>query len=83
MTEGVETGGKARLPLLQLLTMVSHLDNYVAMVPGPAGYYATHLVYKISSIVGWLAGYKPWFEEYTPSRLHAVAAAGAGKSKLT
>jgi hypothetical protein len=83
MTEGVETRGKARLHMLQLLTMVSHLQSYVVMVPGPAGYCATHLVYNVSSIVGWLAGYKPWCEEYTPPRLHAGAAAGAGKSKLT
>lgn len=58
--------------------MVSHLDNYAVIVPGSIGYHATHLVYRLSNIQGWLAGYKPWYEEHTSSRLHAIAAAGAG-----
>ncbi len=82
MVEGQENDGQRPLPMLQLLTMVSHLDNYAVILPGRAGYYATHLVYSITSTVGWLVGYKSWYEEYTPSRLHAIAAAGAGKPKL-
>jgi hypothetical protein len=82
MTKGPETGEKGLLPILQLLTMVSHLDNYAVIVPGAAGYYVTHLVYDIADTIAWMAGYKAWYEEYTPSRLHAVAAAGAGRSKL-
>lgn len=81
ITERHETA-KGGLLMLQLLTMVAHLDNYAVIMPGAAGYYATHLLYSLSSLVGWLAGYRPWYEEYTPARLHAVAAAGAAKSKL-
>lgn len=68
--------------MLQLLAMVSHLDNYAVIVPGPAGYHASHLVYSISSMVGGLTGYKPWYEEYTPPRLHAITVAGTRKSKF-
>lgn len=82
MTEGPGTGEKGLLPILQLLTMVSHLDNYAVIVPGAARCYLTHLVYSIASTIAWMAGYKAWYKEYMPSRLHAVAAAGAGKSKF-
>lgn len=82
MTEDPGTGEKGLLPILPLLTMVSHLGNYAIIVPGAAGYYVTYLVHKIASTIAWMAGYKAWYEEYTLSRLHAVAAAGAGKSKL-
>ena len=68
--------------MLQLLTMVAHLGNYAVLVPSPAGYYATHILYGIAKMVGWLAGYQPWYEEYASSRLHRVADAGAGEPKL-
>jgi hypothetical protein len=79
MTEGSNITSKRSMPILQLLTVVAHLDNFAVIVPGSAGYYASHLLYSISSSIGRLAGYKQWYEEYTPSRLHVVAAAGAGK----
>lgn len=67
--------------LVQLVTSVAWMDNYFVIVPGPAGYYVTHGIYKLGSTLGWLLGYKPWYDEYTPPDVRAVAAAG-GKGHL-
>lgn len=62
--------------VLQLSTTIARMDNYVVIVRGPAGYYVTHALYAVGSTLGWLLGYKPWYEEYTPTRVRAVAASG-------
>ncbi|KAL9619934.1 MAG: hypothetical protein Q9160_005491 [Pyrenula sp. 1 TL-2023] len=61
---------------IQLLTTAAYLDSFVVMAPGPAGFYVTHAINKAGSWLGWLMGYKPWYEEYTPKQLRAIAASG-------
>ncbi len=64
---------------LQLLIMIDHLDNYVVLIPGPVGYYCTHAVYSVGRVLGKFLGYRTWYKEYTPARLHAVAASGGAR----
>jgi hypothetical protein len=78
------------LPLiLQLLTTISYVDNYVDPLPflpdsGPvvgrlifaAKWAVTHGVYAFGSTVGWLAGYRRWVREYTPEEYWEVAERG-------
>jgi len=66
---------------MQIWTSIAYLDNYVVLAPGMMGYYLTHTIYGIGAWLGWLVGYKSWYEEYTPQQLRAVAAAGAGGLK--
>lgn len=57
-----------KLPLQQLLVLMA-CDTYIAMVPGPAGWYATHGLYALLRPITSLLGLKPFHDEYTPSRL--------------
>lgn len=59
---------------MQLLTTISYVDNYVSILPSPVGYYLTHGVYAFGRALGWLLGYRTWYEEYTPEKYRAVAA---------
>jgi hypothetical protein len=59
---------------VQLLMTITYMDNYVSIVPGPVGYYLTHGLYGFGRALGWLCGYRTWYEEYTPEKYRAVAA---------
>jgi hypothetical protein len=76
--------------LLQLLTTISYVDNYLDPLPfipdspGPLGrlgfaakWTLTHSLYAFGSFVGRCAGYEAWRKEYTPSELWEVAERGA------
>ncbi|KAL9107510.1 MAG: hypothetical protein Q9227_007612 [Pyrenula ochraceoflavens] len=72
-----ESGGKLTPSNgMQLLATIAYVDNYVVLIKGPFGFYLTHGLYKIGARLAWLLGYKTWYEEYTPKRYHAIAAAG-------
>lgn len=64
--------------VLQLWTSIAYLDNYVVLAPGPVGHYIIHAIYKLGSWIGNICGLRPWYVEYTPERLRAVALAGPG-----
>jgi hypothetical protein len=44
-------------------------DGYIEIVPGPMGWYFTHGLYAVLKPVAKLLGLKPFYDEYTPSRL--------------
>ncbi|KAJ4350088.1 uncharacterized protein N0V89_008709 [Didymosphaeria variabile] len=57
-----------KLPLQQLLVLM-YSDTYIETLPGPAGWYATHGLYAVLNPLARLLGLKPFYDEYTPSRL--------------
>ena len=69
-----------KLPLQQLLVMMS-ADGYIEIVPGPVGWYVTHGLYAVLRPVTKLLGLKPFYDEYTPSRLAHVKRALEGGEK--
>lgn len=72
-----DAGGKVGFSSgIQLLTTGAYMDIFPVTAPGPAGFYLTHGINKAGSWLGWLMGYKPWYEEYTPEQLHAIAVSG-------
>lgn len=69
-----------KLPLQQLLVMMC-ADGYIEIVPGPARWYVTHALYAVLKSVTKLLGLKPFYDEYTPSRLAHVRKALEGGEK--
>ena len=77
--------------LLQLLTTIPYVDNYVDPLPflpsGDSGsllgkmlfgmrWMVTHSLYTLGGTVGWMAGYQKWVKEYTPEEHWKVAQRG-------
>ncbi|KAJ9606171.1 hypothetical protein H2200_009132 [Cladophialophora chaetospira] len=75
--------------LLQLLTTIPYVDNYVDLLPFLPNsaslvgrvlfgvkWMLTHGFYAIGGWVGWAAGYHSWVREYTPPELWIVAERG-------
>ncbi|KAL1610055.1 hypothetical protein SLS60_001720 [Paraconiothyrium brasiliense] len=74
-----------KLPLQQLLVLM-YSDTYIETIPGPAGWYATHGLYALLKPLARLLGLKPFYDEYTPSRLAVVRMEmeeGVAKKKKT
>lgn len=73
------------MPLQQLLVLM-YSDTYIETIPGPAGWYATHGLYALLNPLARLLGLKPFYDEYTPSRLADVRMEmeeGVAKKKKT
>ncbi|KAF2706981.1 hypothetical protein K504DRAFT_458449 [Pleomassaria siparia CBS 279.74] len=58
---------------LQLLLTMAYSDGYLVIIPGPARWYVTHALWACVKFVALAAGLKPFYAEYTPARLQAVA----------
>ncbi|PSN61608.1 hypothetical protein BS50DRAFT_651004 [Corynespora cassiicola Philippines] len=63
-------GWKAKLQLI--LTMM-YTDNYIEIVPGPLSWYVTHGVYAVARPIAFALGLQPFYREYLPKRLDALA----------
>jgi len=58
-----------------------HTDNYLSLVPGAAGWYFTHGLYAVLRPMAWMAGLKPFYDEYTPERLMGIRKELEGKGQ--
>lgn len=61
-----------KVKLQQLLTLM-YTDSYVELVPGPLSWYVTHGLYAIVKSVAFALGLQPFYREYLPKRLEAIA----------
>ena len=66
--------------LIQLLTTIQYVDNYVAIfphwVPFSLNYWLCHGFYTVGRMLGAALGYQTWYKEYTPKEYWEVARRG-------
>ena len=58
---------------LQALLICSRYDNFNVIWAGWGKWAVTHAAFGAAEAVAWVAGLRPWYEEYTPEGLRAVA----------
>ncbi|KAI9709394.1 MAG: hypothetical protein M1828_002515 [Chrysothrix sp. TS-e1954] len=63
-----------RWTALQITLTCAHLDNFDVYLAGPLQYYATHVIHAIAKVCGPMAGFQPWYNNYTPERMRSIAA---------
>lgn len=69
--------------LVQIGTTLAYVDEFPVIVPGPwfVKYAVTHAALATVSTVGWMLGYKPWLEEYTPQHIWQIAETRGGRQQ--
>jgi hypothetical protein len=64
---------------LQIYMISAHCDDFPVFVSAaPIWQPLTHIIFWFAMLVGTWLGLRPWYDEYTPPRLRAVAASAGG-----
>lgn len=71
-----DAGHFGRWTGLQIMLTSAKYDNFDVSYSGPLSWVVPHLAHVGAKVLGVLVGMRPWYPQYVPIRLRAVAESG-------